>query len=73
MSRVDGWADLDRAIDYARQTDPKVLVEAAVLGREIELEEIDTAAFKGTFKTMPQRSELPSTINESLVVELYSK
>jgi D-alanine-D-alanine ligase len=36
VSRVDTWADLDRAIDYARQTDPKVLVEAAVLGREIE-------------------------------------
>ena len=36
VSRVDSWADLDRAIDYARQTDPKVLVEAAVLGREIE-------------------------------------
>ena len=35
--------------------------------------EVDTAAFKGTFKTMPQRSDLPSTINESLVVELYSK
>src|SRR6476619_1780334 len=34
--------------------------------------EVDTAAFKGTFKTMPQRSDLPSTINESLVVELYS-
>ena len=36
VSRVDSWADLDRAIAYARQTDPKVLVEAAVLGREIE-------------------------------------
>ena len=36
VSRVDSWADLDAAIDYARQTDPKVLVEAAVLGREIE-------------------------------------
>ena len=36
VSRVDSWADLDQAIDYARQTDPKVLVEAAVLGREIE-------------------------------------
>ena len=35
--------------------------------------EVDIAAFKGTFKAMPQRSELPSTINESLVVELYSK
>jgi D-alanine-D-alanine ligase len=36
VSRVDSWADLDGAIDYARQTDPKVLVEAAVIGREIE-------------------------------------
>jgi D-alanine-D-alanine ligase len=36
VSRVDSWTDLDAAIDHARQTDPKVLVEAAVLGREIE-------------------------------------
>jgi small subunit ribosomal protein S4 len=28
---------------------------------------------KGTFKARPERSELPATINESLVVELYSK
>ena len=35
--------------------------------------EVDTAAFKGTFKSLPQRSDLPATINESLVVELYSK
>jgi D-alanine-D-alanine ligase len=36
VSRVDSWADLDAAIEHARRTDPKVLVEAAVLGREIE-------------------------------------
>ncbi len=35
--------------------------------------EMDTKAFKGTFKAKPQRSELPATINEHLVVELYSK
>jgi small subunit ribosomal protein S4 len=35
--------------------------------------EVDAGALKGTFKARPQRSELPSTINESLVVELYSK
>ena len=35
--------------------------------------EVDVKAFKGTFKARPQRDELPSTINESLVVELYSK
>ena len=35
--------------------------------------EVDAKALKGTFKARPQRSELPSTMNESLVVELYSK
>lgn len=35
--------------------------------------EVDVKALKGTYKARPQRSELPSTINESLVVELYSK
>ena len=35
--------------------------------------EVDSAALKGKFKNMPQRSDLPSTINESLVIELYSK
>jgi D-alanine-D-alanine ligase len=36
ISRVTDWADLDAAIALARETDPKVLVEAAVVGREIE-------------------------------------
>jgi len=35
--------------------------------------EVDAKSLKGTYKARPQRSELPSTINESLVVELYSK
>ena len=35
--------------------------------------DVDAKAFKGTFKALPQRSELPATINEHLVVELYSK
>lgn len=34
---------------------------------------VDTKALKGTYKARPARSELPSTINESLVIELYSK
>ena len=47
---------------------------AAAEGRGFpEWIEVDTKALKGTFKAKPQRSELPSTINESLVVELYSK
>jgi D-alanine-D-alanine ligase len=36
ISRVDDWADLDAAVADARQIDPKVLVEAAVVGREVE-------------------------------------
>ncbi len=36
VSRVDYWDDLDAAIEYARRTDPKVLVEAAVIGSEVE-------------------------------------
>lgn len=35
--------------------------------------ELDAKAMKGTFKALPARSELPATINESLVIELYSK
>ncbi|OGA13391.1 MAG: 30S ribosomal protein S4 [Betaproteobacteria bacterium RIFCSPLOWO2_12_FULL_63_13] len=35
--------------------------------------EVDMKAMKGKFKALPARSDLSSTINESLVVELYSK
>jgi small subunit ribosomal protein S4 len=35
--------------------------------------EVDDKEMKGTFKAKPQRSGLPPDINESLVVELYSK
>ncbi|WP_328607242.1 D-alanine--D-alanine ligase [Amycolatopsis sp. NBC_00345] len=36
ISRVADWSEVDVAIELARQTDPKVLVEAAVAGREVE-------------------------------------
>ena len=35
--------------------------------------EVDVKKMEGIFKTVPERSELPAEINESLVVELYSK
>lgn len=35
--------------------------------------DVDSKSMKGTFKAQPQRSELPATINEHLIVELYSK
>jgi small subunit ribosomal protein S4 len=51
----------------------KASAEAVASRGYPEWVEVDAAALKGTFKARPQRSELPSTINESLVVELYSK
>ncbi|OGA23870.1 MAG: 30S ribosomal protein S4 [Betaproteobacteria bacterium RIFCSPLOWO2_02_FULL_65_24] len=35
--------------------------------------EVDAKAMKGKLKALPARSELPPTINESMVIELYSK
>jgi small subunit ribosomal protein S4 len=35
--------------------------------------EVDSKQFEGTFRRVPERSDLPPDINEHLVVELYSK
>ncbi|MBI1732389.1 MAG: 30S ribosomal protein S4 [Gammaproteobacteria bacterium] len=35
--------------------------------------DVDPKKMEGIFKSVPERSELPSDINEQLVVELYSK
>ncbi len=35
--------------------------------------QVDIKKMSGTFKSVPERSDLPPDINESLVVELYSK
>jgi small subunit ribosomal protein S4 len=35
--------------------------------------EVDPSKMQGLFKNVPERSDLPAEINESLVVELYSK
>lgn len=51
----------------------KAAAEAAESRGYPEWLEVDVKALKGTFKVPPQRSELSSTINESMVVELYSK
>jgi small subunit ribosomal protein S4 len=51
----------------------KGAVEAAESRGFPEWIEVDIKGLKGTFKATPQRSDLSSTINESMVVELYSK
>jgi len=35
--------------------------------------EVDSTKMEGVFKLFPEREELPSEINENLIVELYSK
>ncbi|MHC1480311.1 30S ribosomal protein S4 [Frateuria aurantia] len=35
--------------------------------------EVDASKFAGTFKALPDRGDLPSDINENLIIELYSK
>src|SRR5579883_3504543 len=51
--------------------------EALTLSQEMDLApawlEVDANKFAGTLKALPERSDLPSDINESLIVELYSK
>ena len=40
---------------------------------EIDWVDVNAGNFKGVFKRMPDREELPAEINENLIVELYSK
>jgi small subunit ribosomal protein S4 len=64
-------------IELAEKTKAHLRVKAALQAAEQrgfpEWLDVDAKAMKGTFKARPQRSELPATINEHLIVELYSK
>ena len=51
----------------------KASLEAAGQRGIPEWLDVDVKTMKGTFKTVPERNDLPSEINESLVVALYSK
>lgn len=56
ISRVTDWAELETAIATARAVDPKVLVESAIIGRELEC-----AVLEGEDGGPPEAS-LPSEI-----------
>ena len=51
--------------------------EAVNLSQQMDLVpswcEVDAKKFAGVFKAIPDRADLPSDINEALIVELYSK
>ncbi|HEY8471295.1 MAG TPA: D-alanine--D-alanine ligase family protein [Natronosporangium sp.] len=53
VSKVTDWAELDAAIAAAREIDPKVLVEAAIVGREIEC-----GVLEGEYGGEPEASAL---------------
>ncbi len=40
---------------------------------EVSWVDVDPSSFEGVFKRVPDREELPTEINENLIVELYSK
>jgi small subunit ribosomal protein S4 len=48
-------------------------LQLAVQRGVVEWVEVDTNKMEGVFKRLPDRSDLPSEINENLIVELYSK
>ncbi len=51
----------------------KAALDAAEQRGISEWLEVNSKKMEGTFKSIPERSDLPSDINEHLVVELYSK
>ncbi len=51
----------------------KSALELAAQRAAVEWCDVDATKMEGTFKSTPERSELPAEINEQLIVELYSK
>src|SRR6266853_1379611 len=64
-------------VEVATKAKEQLRIKGAVAAAETrgfpEWIEVNTKEMKGRFKALPARSDLPSTINESLVVELYSR
>src|SRR5215470_17038629 len=64
-------------VEVAAKAKDQLRIKGALTAAETrgfpEWIEVDVKEMKGKLKALPARSDLPSTINESLVVELYSK
>jgi small subunit ribosomal protein S4 len=67
----------DDVVEVREKAKKQVRIQNAVALAEQygfpEWVEVDTKGLKGVFKRVPDRSDLPADINESLIVELYSK
>ncbi len=68
---------VDDEIEVREKAKKQVRVQNALALAEsngfAEWIEVDSKSAKGVFKRVPDRVDLPSDINESLIVELYSK
>lgn len=51
----------------------KSAIELAAQRTEIDWISVDSGKMEGQFTRVPERADLPSDINENLIVELYSK
>jgi|TARA_R110000850_G_scaffold82165_8_gene176428 small subunit ribosomal protein S4 len=51
----------------------KNAIDLAANRGTVEWIDVDTSKLAGTFKSVPDRGDLPADINENLIVELYSK
>lgn len=51
----------------------KGALELAAQRQAVTWVEVDATKMEGTFKSLPERNDLSSDINEQLIVELYSK
>ena len=71
--QVAPWDEISVVDTSKNQLRIKAALEAAEERGFPEWIDVDAKGFKGIFKNKPLRDDLPATINESLVVELYSK
>jgi small subunit ribosomal protein S4 len=64
-------------VEVSAKSKNQLRIKAALVAADSrgfpEWVEVNVNEAKGTYKARPQRSDLPPTINESLVIELYSK
>ncbi|GMR17819.1 MAG: 30S ribosomal protein S4 [Gammaproteobacteria bacterium] len=72
-SQIKPEDSIELTASAKQQLRVKAAVEAAEQRGLPEWVEVDIKAMKGVYKSIPERSELPAEINESLVVALYSK
>jgi len=64
---------IEVAAKQKEQLRVKAAAEAAASRNIPEWLDVDSKGLKGTFKALPARADLPQSINESLIIELYSK